>query len=306
MGGGYAEVPRRSGPAPTPCAQQRVAVHPGVHRFPAIGGLRFGPVHRQYPGQGRRSHWRSDPAGEGCAPQRRHAGFGGHHYRCYGGLPVPESRSWSLQDHGGGGRLFQRGSHGHPRHEPEPERPHLRQGRHGRGNGERHRGDSDRQHDRDAESDDSRDEGAWQPAAGGPQHVLPRHGSARCFREGNDGCRRPRIRCRQLLYGNGSGCQRQRSGPDREHVDRGRPRRHQPHPPRRPEPHSESRRHPGSGQPDQHVHSRVRARELDPVLHDHEVRPGSIPRHGERLLQQGEHVRQVLLARLRSRIQSVP
>ena len=42
----------------------------------------------------------------------------------------------------------------------------------------------------------------------------------------------------------------------------------------RPEPHSKSGRHSRSGHPDQHVLGRVRALELDPDLHDHEVRPG--------------------------------
>ena len=45
---------------------------------------------------------------------------------------------------------------------------------------------------------------------------------------------------------------------------------------------------------------------VDPVLHDHEVGPGSLPWPGERLLQLPGHVRQVLLARIRPRIQPIP
>ena len=172
--------------------------------------------------------------------------------------------------------------------------------------------DPARQRRGDPQPADARDRVVVRPADAGPQLHRARDAGAGRFRARHDGRRtagRRRhagIGRRQLLDRNGRRRQRQRPGHGRQQVHHRRAQRDERHPSGRAEPDAEPRHDPGDEHPGQHLHVRVRRRQLDPDDQHDQVGIGAVPRRGQRLLQQRQHVREDRVHGAGRRIQPVP
>ena len=256
----------------------------GVLALLLAAGIGLRAIHREHPGRRRRPQRGRHRQRQDRAAQPRHPGLRDHDRGRLGQLPVPEPRARLVQDHGRSAGVQARRADRDAADQPDAEPPDHARGRRARGDRDRQRRDPARQRRGDPQPADARDRVVVRPADAGPQLHRARDAGAGRVRARHDGRRtagRRRhagIGRRQLLDRNGRRRQRQRPGHGRQQVHHRRAQRDERHPSGRAEPDAEPRRDPGDEHPGQHLHVRVRRRQLDPDDQHDQVGIGAVPR----------------------------